>query len=62
MKTKDILAGFKVYVARVRVKNPAYTTAIEVAINAKNPQQARLLLQAQYGHDSIVSGITEVAQ
>ena len=59
MKTQDILAGFKVYVARVRVKNPAYTTTVEVAINAKNPQQARMLLQAQYGRDSIISGIVE---
>ena len=34
---EELLSGFHVYGASVRVKNPAYTTSADVAIFAKNP-------------------------
>lgn len=43
--------------ARVKVKNPAYSMGIDVAIFAKSPIMARLLLKAQYGEDSLVTNV-----
>jgi hypothetical protein len=57
---EEILPGFHVYSASVRVKNPSYTTSIDVAIFAKSPAMARLLLQAQYGKDSIVTNVHRI--
>ena len=54
---EELLSGFHVYGASVRVKNPAYTTSADVAIFAKSPAMARLLLQTQYGKDSIVTNV-----
>ena len=54
---EELLTGFHVYGASVRVKNPAYTTSVDVAIFAKSPAMARLLLQTQYGKDSIVTNV-----
>ena len=58
---ESVAPGFNVYTARVRVKNPAYSQSIDVAVFAKSPEMARLLLQGQYGRDAVVSGITKVA-
>jgi hypothetical protein len=57
---EELLPGFHVYSASVRVKNPSYTTSIDVAIFAKSPAMARLLLQAQYGKDSIVTNVHRI--
>ena len=54
---EELITGFHVYGASVRVKNPAYTTSVDVAIFAKSPAMARLLLQTQYGKDSIVTNV-----
>ena len=54
---EELLSGFHVYGASVRVKNPSYTTSADVAIFAKSPSMARLLLQTQYGKDSIVTNV-----
>lgn len=58
--TETIGQGFYVYMARVKVKNPDYTQSIDVAVFAKSPAMAKLLLQGQYGKDSVVSGITKI--
>ena len=57
---EELLSGFHVYGASVRVKNPAYTTSVDVAIFAKSPSMARLLLQTQYGKDSIVTNVHRI--
>jgi CO/xanthine dehydrogenase FAD-binding subunit len=57
---EELLPGFHVYGASVRVKNPAYTTSIDVAIFAKSPAMARLLLQTQYGTNSIVTNVHRI--
>jgi hypothetical protein len=61
MRASQFVPGFSVFGARVRVKNPAYTTSIDVAIFAKNPQMARQLLTAQYGKNSIVTNVVQIA-
>jgi hypothetical protein len=58
---ESVAPGFQVYQARVRVKNPDYNTSIDVAVFAKSPAMAKLLLQGQYGKDSVVSGITRIS-
>lgn len=55
------IAGFSVYGARVRVKNPAYSTSIDVAIFAKSPVMARLLLKAQYGDSALVTNVYKIS-
>ena len=60
MRAKEFNDGFNVYSARVRVKNPTYNMTIDVAVFAKSPAMARLLLQAQYGKDSIVADVRQM--
>lgn len=57
MRAAEINPGFQVYAAKVRVKNPGYTMATDVAVFAKSVFMARQLLVAQYGRDSIISNI-----
>jgi hypothetical protein len=59
--TETIGQGFHVYMARVKVKNPDYNQSIDVAVFAKSPAMAKLLLQGQYGKDSVVSGIMKIS-
>lgn len=61
MRLVEFAEGFQVYAARVRVKNPMYTTSAEVAIFAKNTAMARALLQAQFGPDSVVTDVRKIA-
>jgi hypothetical protein len=58
---ESAVPGFHVYQARVRVKNPLYANSMDVAIFAKNPQMARQLLTAQYGHDSVITNVVQIA-
>jgi hypothetical protein len=59
--TESVAPGFSVYMARVKVKNPMYSTSVDVAVFAKSPAMARVLLQGQYGTDSIVSNVVKIA-
>ena len=56
-----VVPGFHVYQARVRVKNELYTNSMDVAIFAKNPSMARQLLMAQYGKDSVITNVVQIA-
>jgi hypothetical protein len=56
-----VIPGFHVYQARVKVKNELYTNSMDVAIFAKNPQMARQLLTAQYGKDSVITNVVQIA-
>lgn len=56
-----VVPGFHVYQARVKVKNELYTNSMDVAIFAKNPQMARQLLMAQYGRDSVITNVVQIA-
>lgn len=56
-----VIPGFHVYQARVRVKNELYTNSMDVAIFAKNPAMARQLLMTQYGKDSVITNVVQIA-
>ena len=56
-----VIPGFHVYQARVRVKNELYTNSMDVAIFAKNPSMARQLLMAQYGRESVITNVVQIA-
>jgi hypothetical protein len=56
-----VIPGFHVYQARVKVKNELYTNSMDVAIFAKNPQMARQLLMSQYGKDSVITNVVQIA-
>ena len=56
-----VIPGFHVYQARVKVKNELYTNSMDVAIFAKNPSMARQLLMAQYGKDSVITAVVQIA-
>ena len=56
-----VVPGFHVYQARVKVKNELYTNSMDVAIFAKNPSMARQLLMAQYGRESVITNVVQIA-
>jgi hypothetical protein len=57
---ESVVQGFHVYGARVKVPNPSYATSIDVAIFAKSPAMARLLLKAQYGEKSVITNVYKI--
>jgi hypothetical protein len=61
MRLIEFAEGFRVYAARVRVKNPLYNNSVDVAVFAKNVAMARALLQAQFGADSVVTNVHEIS-
>jgi hypothetical protein len=61
MRANQFVQGFNVYGARVKVNNPAYSTSIDVAIFAKSPAMARLLLKAQYGNNAMVTNVYKIS-
>ena len=58
---ESVAPGFHVYQARVKVKNELYANSMDVAIFAKNPSMARQLLMAQYGKDSVITNVVQIA-
>lgn len=61
MRLFEFAEGFRVYAARVNVKNPLYNNSVDVAVFAKNVAMARAVLQAQFGHDSVVTNVRELS-
>ena len=65
MKVKEvlhegILPGFDVFMANVKVKQPSGSVSTQVAVFAKSAQMARMLLQAQYGDNAVISSISKI--
>jgi hypothetical protein len=58
---ESAVPGFHVYQARVKVKNDLYTNSMDVAIFAKNGLMARQLLMAQYGKNSVITNVVQIA-
>jgi len=61
MRLVEFSEGFRVYAARVNVKNPLYSNSVDVAVFAKNVAMARAILQAQFGAGSVVSNVRELS-
>lgn len=61
MKVADVVKPYKVYIARVFVKNPTYTGNMDVTVTAQNLFMARQLMKRQYGiTDSVIGSIREM--
>lgn len=48
---------FTVFIANVQVKHRFYSQIIPVNISARSTQEARKMLQAQYGADAVITGL-----
>ncbi len=55
MKVIEIVNGIHCYVATVRIKRGKSTTTAKTIIYAENATQARNVLSAMYGDDSVIS-------
>lgn len=60
MRSAEFADGFHVYGATVRVKHPSYSMSVDVAVFAKSSTMARMVLQAQYGVDSVISNVRRI--
>lgn len=61
MKISELIKGFKVFGARVKIKLPGYPANVsDVTIFAKDQNMARILLKSQYGETSVISVIREL--
>lgn len=50
-------SGFILFTADVKVKHQFYSQIIPVQVSARNAQEARKLIQQQYGSNATVTGI-----
>lgn len=53
--------SFSVFVARVQVQQPKYSQWIDAQISARNLQEARKLLLAQYGPGAKIAGLRKMS-
>lgn len=58
---ESVAPGFHVFQARVKVKNDLYSNSMDVAIFAKSATMARQLLMAQYGKNSVITNVVQIA-
>lgn len=49
--------NFFVFTANVKVRQRNYSQWIPVQVSARNMQEAKRLIQAQYGVDSMITGL-----
>lgn len=49
--------GFSVFDAQVQVRQKSYSQWIPVQISARSTQEAKKMLQAQYGPDAKITGL-----
>ena len=60
MRAKEILKGFKVYGATVKVKQPNYTQLINTTVFAQNVNMAKMLFNQQFGKNALISNVREI--
>jgi len=61
MKVSDVTKDYKLYVARVTVKQLGYSGQIDFTVTAQNLNMARLLMKKQYNlKDHEIGSIKEV--
>ena len=51
------LTQFYIFAANVRVRSKFYSQIIPIQISARNTQEAKKIIQAQYGMDSQITGL-----
>jgi hypothetical protein len=59
MKASEILSGFKVFAAKVKITQP-HTVFTDVTVFAKDAYMARQQLKQQYGVKSLISNVREI--
>lgn len=61
MKVSEITKPYKLYTARVLVKQPGYTGNMDVTVTAQTIFMARQLMKKMYGiKDNVIGSIKEV--
>ena len=50
---------FKIFTARVKIRQPIYSQWIPVQVSAKNKQEAQKLLKAMYGPDTVITNLVQ---
>lgn len=48
---------FHIFTANVKVRSKFYSQIIQIQISARNTQEAKRLIQAQYGTDTQITGL-----
>lgn len=51
---------FTIFTANVQVKHRFYSQTIPINISARTTQEAKKMLQAQYGLDAAISGLRKL--
>lgn len=60
MKWDDITHPYKLFGARIKIKQQGYYEMIDTTITAKDIGMARRLLKAQYGKTASVASIQQI--
>ena len=61
MRVQEIVKPYKLYTARVFVKQPGYTGNMDVSVSAQTIFMARQLMKKMYGiTDNVIGSIKEV--
>jgi hypothetical protein len=60
MKWDDVTHPYKLFSARMKIKQPGYYEMIDTTITAKDISMARRLLKAQYGKTASVASIQQI--
>jgi len=55
MRLKEF-SRLKTYLVKLKLKQPGYTQIINTTLQARNPDQARKILRAQYNKKDIIVG------
>jgi hypothetical protein len=60
MRAREIIPKFKLFKAKVRIKQPGYSSLVDITVAAKNADMARKLIRQQYGKTSLISNVQEL--
>jgi hypothetical protein len=57
MRAAEIYSkGLKTFRVKLRLRQPGYTQHMDSTVQARNPEQARRIIRAQYNDRSIIVG------
>lgn len=59
MRAQDFLshtARLKTYIVKLRLKQKGYTQHMDSTVLARNPEQARRMIRAQYDNKNVIVG------
>lgn len=60
MLLREFKNNFLIFSADVRIKHPHYSQLIPIQISARNAQEAKKIIQAQYGATAVITGLRKV--